>query len=116
MVRESITKNLALMEEQIVVAYRAKLRRHQEAMQSKLLIEVKEPKTPSTPLEREPQLFNPSSQSKALESNPLTQEKSRPPKIIIPIPDTQVSEKLGQVEKAGIFTSFRKFISRIFSS
>lgn len=115
MVRESITKSLALMEEQIVTAYRAKLRRHQEAMHAKILIEAGEPKAPSSALEREPQVFNPSSQSKTLESNPLPQVKSLVPEIIIPFPDTQVPEKLEQAEKVGIFTSLKRFISRLLS-
>lgn len=115
MVRESITKSLALMEEQIVTAYRAKLRRHKESMHPKILIDVEEPKAPSHALEREPQAFNPPSQSKAVETNPLPQVKSLAPKTIIPIPDTLVSEKLEHTEKAGIFTSLKKFISRLFS-
>jgi len=103
------------MEEQIVTAYKAKIMRHQEDMRSKVLIEVEVPKAPSLPTEGELQAFNPSSHGNTLEINQPPQKKFLTTKITIPNPDTQVSEILGKAEKAGIFTSLKKFISRIFS-
>lgn len=102
------------MEEQIVTAYRAKLRRHQESMQSKILVELEEPKTLSSLLDSESQVFNPSSQSKFVGKNTLIQEESLAPKIITPKTDTQVSEELKQAEKTGLLKTIKKFISRIF--
>lgn len=117
MVRESITKSLALMESQIIEAYQVKLRRYQEEMSAQVLIKASEPEPESATYVRNYPASNPPEPNKTQVVNQRPDGTFPAVKVVMPASDVQVpdSETLEQRGKTGIFTSIKRLFSRMLS-
>lgn len=108
MVRESITKSLAIMENQIVEAYLVKLSRYREDISPQVSI-----KTVVSELQNiSPIRENPTSSSPELNKTQVINQGTdgTSPVVKVAMPD---SETHVRTEKLGIFMSIKRFFSGI---
>lgn len=117
MVKESITKSLAIMENQIIKAYLVKLRRYQEDMSPQVSINIVENESKRISPIRENPASNPPEPTKTQVVNHRPDRTA--PAIKLTMPDSVIqvpdSGTRGLTGKAGIFISIKRFFSRILS-